>query len=196
MQAWPSLWTGEIALPSSPKAWCAEEPHQPADFSMKRRTFLGIAGSMVCAASMAFELNYDELVILDAEDLAETGIRRAYDELRPTLRKYVDSPAELREVIDSDNPAYSVFCLGKEYFVYGGNDQEESWGRATFALFDIVNRQLANTQHRFFAINGGNDLGGMFLTLEQAEAAKKSLPRKSDWPYLPVLEAPWYGQHH
>jgi hypothetical protein len=36
----------------------------------------------------------------------------------------------------------------------------------------------------------------MFLTPEQAEAAKKSLPRKVDWPYLPVDRQPWYGQYH
>ena len=41
-----------------------------------------------------------------------------------------------------------------------------------------------------------NDLGGMFFTLEHAEEAKKFLPRKVDWPYLPVLQAPWYGQFH
>jgi hypothetical protein len=35
-----------------------------------------------------------------------------------------------------------------------------------------------------------------FIPLEQVEEAKKSLPRKADWPYLPVLEAPWYGQFH
>jgi hypothetical protein len=163
---------------------------------MKRLTLLFVAGSLLWGKGMAFQLNYDELIILDAEDLAEAGIKWAYEELRPTLRKYVGSSAELRELIDNENPSYSVSCLGKEYFIYGGDDQEESWGRATFALFDIVNRQLAHTRHRFFAINGGNDLGGMFLTLEQAEAARKSLPRKADWPYLPVIEAPWYGQKH
>jgi protease I len=76
-----------------------------------------------------------------------------------------------------------VSCLGTDYPIYAKGDEDESWGRATFALFDIVNRQLAKTPYRFFAINGGNDLGGMFLTPAQAEAAKKSLPRKQDWRY-------------
>ena len=162
---------------------------------MLRRMFLLIAASLPWQRGMAFELNYDELIPLDAEDLAETGIKRAYDELRPHLTKYVAAPAEVREIIDSDSPSYSVSCNGHEYFIYGGDDQEESWPRATVALFDIVNRQLVSTQVRLFAINGGNELGGMFLTLEQAEAAKKSLAKK-DWPYLPVLKAPWFGQHH
>jgi hypothetical protein len=30
----------------------------------------------------------------------------------------------------------------------------------------------------------------------EADAAKKSLPSKEDWPYLPKLERPWYGQYH
>jgi hypothetical protein len=83
----------------------------------------------------------------------------------------------------------------KGILIYGGDEENDSWGRATFALFDIVNRHLAGTPYRFFATNGGNDLGGMFLTLEQAEEAKRSLPRKLAWPYVPVFKAPWYGQY-
>jgi hypothetical protein len=109
---------------------------------------------------VAADLNYDELVILDAEALAETGLKSAYDP------------------------------------IYSKNDGDESWGRATFAIFDIVNRQLAKTPYRFFAINGGNDLGGMFLTPAQAEAAKTSLPRKQDCPYLPTASTHWYGRYH
>ena len=145
---------------------------------------------------MGYELNYDDFIPLDAEALAEGGIAEAYDELGPSLRKYVVDPAKVEEAIDSNSPSYSVSCSGKNYFIYGSDDQEESWGRATFAFFSIVNRQLEGTQYRFYAINGGNDLGGMFLTPEQVERAKRSLPRKADWPYLPVLVAPWYGQFH
>jgi hypothetical protein len=162
---------------------------------MLRRMFLLMTGFLLWRRGAAFELNYDDLIPLDAEALAETGIKRAYDELRPKLTKYVAAPAEVREIVDSDSPSYSLSCNGQKYFIYGGDDQKESWGRATFALFDIVNRQLAATQVRLFAINGGNDLGGMFLTLEHAEAAKKTLAR-TDWPYLPVLQAPWFGQYH
>jgi hypothetical protein len=64
------------------------------------------------------------------------------------------------------------------------------------ALFSIVNAQLKNSTHRFYAINGGNDLFGMFLTPAEATAAQKSLPNKSDWPYLPKDEDEWYGQYH
>jgi hypothetical protein len=36
----------------------------------------------------------------------------------------------------------------------------------------------------------------MFLTQPECEAARRSLPRKDDWPYLPTLEHPSYGQLH
>jgi hypothetical protein len=167
---------------------------------MNRRVFLtSLTSAGIAAAGLSrtcFALNYDNLVILDAEALAEAGIKSAYEALLPALLKYIPSAAPIHERIDNDSPSYTIMCQGREYFVYGGNDQDESWGNATFALFDIVNRQLSGTRYRFYAINGGNDLGGMFLTPAEADAAKKSLPRKEDWPYLPKLERPWYGQYH
>jgi hypothetical protein len=145
---------------------------------------------------MAFELKYDECVPLDAEALAEAGIAEAYEKLSPQLRKYIPAPAPIQEKVDNNSPSYSVSALGRDYFIYGGDDQDESWGRATFALFSIVNQQLEGTKYRFYAVDGGNQLGGMFLTPEDVEKAKKSLPRKADWPYLPTSEPPWYGQFH
>jgi len=153
---------------------------------------------VVVSQAVAAGLNYDEAIPLDAEALAETGVKAAYDELLPRLKNYVASPAVMTERIDHNAPSYAVSCLGVDYPIYakGDEDESEAWGRATLALFDSVNRQLAKTPYRLFAINGGNDLFGMFLTSEQAEAAKKSLPRKQDWPYLPNASKPWYGQYH
>jgi hypothetical protein len=149
---------------------------------------------------MSFSLNYDELIQLDAEDLAETGVAEAYELLLPKLRKYVQQPASIEEAIDNDTPRYSVKCRAKEFAIYGPELREDnasnSWGRATHAFFAIINDQLTNSEYRFYAINGGNDLGGMFLTPAQAEAARPTLPRKLDWPYLPTDEEPWHGQHH
>jgi len=148
---------------------------------------------------MAFTLDYDRWIILDAEDLAETGIAETYERLLPELRKYVPHPAQVEEVIDNDTPIYSVRCGGKEYAIYGPDLYEEgggSWGRATVAFFGIVNDQLAGTAHRFYAINSGNDLGGMFLTPAQAHESRAALPRPQDWPYLPEDEQPWFGQLH
>src|SRR5262249_55803296 len=140
-----------------------------------------------------------EMIHLDAEDLAEGGVQAAYKELLPSLQKYIENPDEITETIDNDAPSYSVRHRDVEYFIYRHDLEDEdgqSWGNAAFALFSIVNAQLENTPYRFYAINGGNDLGGIFLKPEQCEEAKKSLERKLDWPYLPTNEHPWYGQHH
>jgi hypothetical protein len=168
--------------------------------TMKRLAIVVLLVSFGVAMSgdrcMAAELNYDNLILLDAEDLAETGIKQAYEELLPILKKHIASPAPITEHYDNNAPSYSVVCQGVTYPIYGPGDHEESWGRAAFAFFDIVNRQLAQTRYRLFAINGGNDLGGLLLTVADAEAAKKSLKNKRDWPYLPTAKAPWHGMYH
>jgi hypothetical protein len=149
---------------------------------------------------MPFSLDYDRCIHLDAEDLAEAGVRDAYERVLPELRKYLSNPAAVEEVIDDATGSYFVRC-GKEEYAIGGpklpdEAGESSWGRATFAFFHIVNGQLVGSDNRFYAINGGNDLGGMFLTAIQARAAQDSLPDARDWPYIPTNEPPWYGQYH
>lgn len=144
-------------------------------------------------------IDYSKMVILDAEDLAETGIQDAYEKLKPQLRRYVKKPAEIIESFNGNIPSYSVTSDGRTYDMYAphlADGRGESWGRATAALFTIVNRQLNTTSVKFYAINSGNDLGGMFLTKRQVAEAKKSLKRKTDWPYIPTLQYPWYGQQH
>lgn len=145
------------------------------------------------------ELNYDKWIHLDAEGLAEGGILSTYQHLRGVLSHYVPEPAVIEEILDDEGASYTVRCLDQRYEIYSPvlpGDEGESWGRATYAFFKIVNDQLAKSEYRFFAINGGNDLGGMFLTEAECEAARKNLPRKEDWPYLPTAEHPWYGQPH
>ena len=46
-------------------------------------------------------LDYDQVVLLDAEELAEQGILSAYEELLPRLKRYVSSPGEVTEEIGS-----------------------------------------------------------------------------------------------
>jgi hypothetical protein len=145
-------------------------------------------------------LNYDDMFFFDAEDLAEGGIASMYKKyILPVLRQHVTTPAEIAEEIDAKEGSYKVTAQGKTYVIYAPGmdiDKGQNWGNATFALFDIVNRQLQDSPYRFYAINGGNDLGGMFLTRETYDRAVKSLKRKTDWPYLPTPDHPWYGQPH
>lgn len=146
---------------------------------------------------MGIGLDYDKMLYLDAEDLAEGGIKRAYESVHKALSQHLPEPAQVEEVVDPSR--YLVKCADCEYLIYDPSlpDSEgQSWGRATYAFFDIVNKQLANSEYRLFAINGGNDLGGIFLAQAECEGVRKSLPRKEDWPYLPTSEHPWYGQYH
>ena len=90
-------------------------------------------------------------------------------------------------------------AAGQEYVIYApdvSDSEGRSWGTATYVFFKIINDQLAGTEVRFYALNGGNDLFGIFLTPKQAEDAKRSLPTRTDWPYLPDAEWPSYGQYH
>ncbi len=148
---------------------------------------------------MEFTLNYDDAIPLDAEALDEGGVAEAYESLLSELRKFVKDPATIEEMLGNDVPSYSVRCDGREFEIYSPNLDEEkgnSWGRATVALFSIVNKQLQNSSHCLYAINGGNDLFGMFLMPTEATAAQRSLPNKRDWPYLPEDDGQWYGQYH
>jgi hypothetical protein len=149
---------------------------------------------------MAFELNYDDLILLDSEELAEEGIAQAYAWLLPELRKHVEHPAPIEELTDHDAPSYKVRCGAEEFLIHGPglpeDDRSNSWGRATHAIFAIVNAQMAGSPYRFYAFNGGNDLAGMFLTAAQVEEARDTLPDRVYWPYIPNDEPPWYGMYH
>lgn len=148
---------------------------------------------------MTFELNYDNWIHLDAEELAEGGLKAGYASIVPNLRQYVAEPDEVLEVADPSAPRYFVSCRGVNYPIYSPElpeGERQSWGRAAHVLFKIVNDQLAESEYRMYAINGGNDLGAMFLTQSDFESARLSLPRPEDWPYLPTLDHPWYGQAH
>jgi hypothetical protein len=139
-------------------------------------------------------LDYDLMFHLDAEELAEGGIPEAYKKLLPVLRTYTADPIAQVELLEDTDQSQRVAAGGKVYTIWSPNsDRGEGWIRAPIALFDIVNRSLAETDVRFYAFYGGNDLSGMFLTDEQVKTARAALRRRSDWPYLLVDEPPHYG---
>jgi hypothetical protein len=157
---------------------------------------IALTGLGISPADQSRVFDYDQLLHLDAENLAEGGIKEGYAKVLPLLKKYVKAPASIEEISDPNTPKYSVISDGIRYDIYGPQiPAERSWGNATYALFNLVNRQLTGSAYRFYAINSGNDLGGMFLTESQVKAATITIKKKSDWPYIPTKDHPWYGQH-
>jgi hypothetical protein len=137
--------------------------------------------------------------MIDAESLAEKGVGKAYQSMLPKLRQYVSQPMDIQEIIDDAAPRYVVKHGIQTYIIYSPelNDKDgQSWARATYAFFKIINDQMASSDHRFYAINGGDDLFGIFLTEKECIAARQTQSRKNDWPYLPTPAHPWYGQFH
>ena len=128
---------------------------------------------------MPFELNYDQMILLDAEDLAEAGIAEAYESLLPELEKYVQQPAQVEELKDHDVGRYSVKCGSREFAIHGPELDDDSWGSATHAFFAIVNEQLANSACRFYAISGGNDLGGIFPDARASTRCAEGSPKQA-----------------
>lgn len=146
-------------------------------------------------------LNWDAMIHLDAEDLAEEGIAEHYvQDVLPTLRQYVAQPLEVSEQLDNDAAIYNVSAGGQQYAISSPQISEaDSWGRATWAFFDIVNRQFSASDYRFYAFYNGNDLCGMFLTRQAYQHYVDGLSRmsrKTEIPYIPTAQAPWYGQPH
>jgi len=67
---------------------------------------------------MKFTLDHDKLIFLDAEALAEGGIRSACKSILPLLRQFVAEPAEVVESADPSAPYYLVKCRDVDYPIY------------------------------------------------------------------------------
>ena len=142
---------------------------------------------------------YEDLIHLDAESLAEQDILKAYRNLRPHLVRLGVEPAEMKEETDEYASYYSVSFGKRKFEVYSPEleaDGWNSWGRAPFALFKIINLQLRGKPQRLYAVGGANDLAGIFLMQSEAKKIRRAWSRPQDWPYLPKVEMPWYGQFH
>ena len=146
-------------------------------------------------------LDYEQAIHLDAEALAEFGIKDAYAKLIPVMARHGIVLAPLIEEIAPNGEAYAVSIGSNRYVVFEARNLKATtidllWGMAASMFFKLVNDQLEQTPFRFYALNGGNDLMGMVLTPEQAEASKSAIDNHEDWPYFPEHSAPWYGQYH
>jgi hypothetical protein len=120
---------------------------------------------------------WEDLIQLDAKNLAEEGIAEAYGGLRQHLIEFVAEPAEVKEQADKYATCYTVICGKRKFEIYSPQLEAvgwNSWGRATYAFFKILNLQLRGATHRLYAVNGGNDLAGIFLTLSEAKKVRRA----------------------
>jgi hypothetical protein len=161
-------------------------------FTDRLKSFFGQAPGEIARGQDP--LDYEQVVQLDAEDLAEQGILSAYETLLPRLKEYVSEPLEVTEEIDSDAARYAVRAAGQTYEIWeDGAKNSDGWERATVAFFEVVNANLTSSRHKFYALYGGNDLSGIFLTEEEFTAARRAIAKRSNWPWVPVNEPPHYG---
>jgi len=142
-------------------------------------------------------LDYDQAIHLDAESLAEQGILSAYRELLPRLKQYALAPLDVTETLSNDGLGYTVGCGDRQFVIWqvldNGKQNTDGWERATVAFFQIVNASLNSSKHHFYAINGGNDLFGMFLTEQEFTAARQAIANRSYWPWVPDDKLPHDG---
>jgi len=140
--------------------------------------------------------DWDRAIPLDAEELAEGGMEEAYARIAKEFRKLGVGLAPVQSLSDAEG--YAIACGGRTIQVYRERDVAKGGlqGMATVALFDLVNGQLCDQPFRLWALLGGNDLCGIILSEDEAIKARKKLPRKQDWPYLPRLGDAWLGMHH
>lgn len=141
-------------------------------------------------------LDYEQMLFLDAENLAEEGMAEAYSQVIDKLSTYGITLKPIVELCDHDAGTYSVSSQGREYCIYKDMNDIDSWNNATVAFFAIVNEQLADEAIKLYALNSANDLGGIVLTQVEFQSACQTLESKRDWPYLPKHGDDWLGQPH
>ena len=141
-------------------------------------------------------INYDELLFLDAENLAEVGMAEGYEQIKTEFGKRKITLSSIEEIVDDEHGTYHVKHAGKTYCIYSGKNDTNSWSNATVALFEIVNSQLQELDLHLYALNGGNDLCGTILTESEFAKAREQLISKTDWPYIPEHGDDWLGQPH
>jgi len=143
---------------------------------------------IACSNSQAqSEFDYSRLIILDSESLCESGIEDAYDDVKTELSKIIEPLEVTRFEVENDD--YIIKFNGQKFPVYiyaTDKSVEGCWQNATNIFFHIVNEQLKNSDKKFYAFYGGNDLFGGFLTPAEVNLIKAENPKSEyEWPYLP-----------
>lgn len=137
-------------------------------------------------------IDYEQIVHLDAEDLAEGGMVEAYERITAAI---ADERLEWAPMTQSGEgtPDYSIHLLGESHRVYGYSPGTDDWAISSAVLFHAVNRQLVDLDFKVYALMGGNDLHAVALTERQFEEALRYHKRRYNRPYLPNQEPPHFG---
>jgi hypothetical protein len=142
----------------------------------------------------------------DAEDLAEGGVGEFIRKLESFLTRQGVTALEIEDEVNDKN--YSVHVNGVSHLIYDEAEYDRDsngeqpgliWGLAMARGFRIVDGLLerSGSSERLYAVNGGNDLVGMFLTPEMHRIILAQpgveLPQA---PYAPTEEYEWFGAPH
>lgn len=142
------------------------------------------------AQSWADDLGYGKKMIpLDAEDLAEMGIKSNVIKMTKEHPKLLPEVIDVKENIGEQSSTYEVVYKDVVYKIFDANSHSaskvsDSWTAATAAFFKIINMNIKNKNVKFYAIMGGNDLHGAFLTNAEYKKIKK-VSMSDEMPYLP-----------
>jgi hypothetical protein len=142
----------------------------------------------------------------DAEDLAEGGVGDFLRKIEPFLNANGIALTHVED--DVSEQGYSVTVNGTRTRIFDTDElhQRETqkqpgliWGLSGARAFAIVNGLLeeAGSEERLYAVNGGNDLFGFFLTqaLREAICCYPGI-KPGARPYLDTDEYSWFGQEH
>jgi hypothetical protein len=142
----------------------------------------------------------------DAEDLTEGGVGDFLRQIEPFLKAQGISLNHVED--DVSEQGYCVKVNGRRYKLYDTDELHKRerekqlgllWGLSGARAFAIVNGLLeeAGSEERLYAVNGGNDLFGFFLTAALREAiCRYPGVKPANRPYLHTDEYPWFGQEH
>ena len=146
---------------------------------------------------VSHELDYERLIMLDAERLFEQGMLEGYEAIIPKLKDFIE-PANMTEIFPDGTDDYLIEVQNKKYYLFNEDiaqkDIYDGWALATYTLFHVVNLQLVETDYQLYALYGANDLSGVFMTEEEVVARRRAFKdNHSEWPYIPTIEHPNFG---
>jgi hypothetical protein len=122
----------------------------------------------------------ERVFLADAEDLAEGGMIAALFDIGPKLTVRSRPIEKLEERFEEERHSLIV---NDSTFVVGPG--EDPWHAAAATFFEAVNFLLQNNRsgERAYALYGGNDLHGVFLTPQMLDVMRTYTNDEKERPY-------------